>query len=236
MRGSQSPGNEVKGEFVPRASLGMFVQDARSQKDQASLFGMLARYTRFVFLSKWMLGGFAVILLVSLIAWPFFAAQEGTRIALSGDGAAPGSSSAPAMFNPRYQGVDGNERQYTVTALKAIQQTKDIVLLDAVNAEMFFADQSWLTVTAQSGEFIDSAQRLRLNGNVTLTHANGNVIVTEHANIKLKENYAWGDGQVVGSGPTGKLLATGFEIMDNGAIMRFGKQGRVTVTIIRKTQ
>lgn len=219
------------------ASLGMFIPGARSEDDNASLFIMLARRARFVLLSKWFLGVFALVLLASLIIWPLLQSQEGTRISLTSSGEnMAGGASFPTMFSPRYQGVDGNLRQYTVTADKAVQQSKERVLLENVSAEMFFQDQSWMTMTSQRGHFSEKNQLLTLDGNVTLTHANGNVVVTEHANIKVKENYAWGEGQVSSTGPTGKLLATGFEIRDNGSSMRFGKQGRVTVIIKKSVQ
>lgn len=216
--------------------LHLFVPGARSADDHASLFNMLTRYTRFVLLSKWFLGVFAVVLLVMLIAWPLASKQDGSRISFSGQTAGEaGSASYPTMYNPRFQGVDGEMRQYTVTADKAIQQTKELAQLENVKAELFFADQSWLTITANAGTFSEKEQKLDLSGNVTLTHAAGYVVVTDQAHMLVKQNYAWGDGPVQGVGPTGKLLATGFEIRDNGSRMIFGKQGRVNVAISRNS-
>ncbi len=220
------------------ALLHMFVPGDRSAADHASLFSMLTRYTRFVLLSKWFLGVFAIALLVILIAWPLASSQDGSRISFAGKGAGTpdqAGATSPTMFNPRFQGVDGQQRQYTVTADKAIQQTKDLAKLENVKGELFFGDQSWLTITADTGDFSEKEQLLNLYGNVTLTHAAGYQVVTDIAHMRVKENYAWGDGPVSGVGPTGKLLATGFEIRDNGSRMVFGKQGRVNVEISRKT-
>lgn len=217
------------------ALLHMFVPGDRTAADHASLFGRLTRYTRFVLLSKWFLGMFAVLLLVMLIVWPLISTEDGTRISFEGQAvSASGEKTSPTMFNPRFQGVDGEMRQYTVTADKAVQQTKDLAQLHNVKAELFFADQSWLTISANTGDFSEKDQLLNLYGNVTLTHAAGYVVVTDTAHMRVKENYAWGDGPVEGVGPTGKLLATGFEIRDNGSRMVFGKQGRVNVEITRK--
>lgn len=221
----------------PRSSspLQMFVPGARSADDHASLFGMLTRYTRFVLLSKWFLGVFAVVLLVMLIVWPLISGQSDSRISFVGSDGSAESASYPTMYNPRYQGVDGKMRQFTIVADKAVQQTKDLAQLENIKGEMFLSDQSWLTIAANSGTFSEKKQVLTLTGNVTLTHAAGYVVVTNQAYVKVKESYIWGDGPVEGVGPTGKLLATGFEIMDNGNRMIFGKQGRVNVTINRKT-
>lgn len=218
--------------------LHMFVPGDRTAADHASLFSRLTRYTRFVLLSKWFLGVFAVVLLVVLIAWPLASSQDGSRISFAGEAAGgpdKAGSSSPTMFNPRFQGVDGQQRQYTVTADKAIQQTKDLAKLENVKGELFFGDQSWLTITADTGDFSEKEQLLNLYGNVTMIHAAGYQVVTNVAHMRVKENYAWGDGPVNGVGPTGKLLATGFEIRDNGSRMVFGKQGRVSVEISRKT-
>ncbi len=222
------PSNETD-----RQSLAMFVPGVRSEDDQASLVGMLARYTRFVIFSKWFLGVFALTLLGALIIWPLLQAEEGTRISLTSD-TNTSSSNFPTMYNPRYQGTDGQSRQYVVTAQKAVQQSKEVVQLALVSGEMFFANGSWASLKASEGIFDERTQLLELRGAVTVSHTEGYTIITDQAFFKVKEGSGWGEQAVSASGPAGKLLATGFEIMDNGNILRFGKQGRVQVTIDRK--
>lgn len=221
-----------------RESLQLFIRQTSSMDDHESLFGKLARYTRFVLFGKWFLGGFAILMLLVLTLWPLIGHKSGTRVSLVSSAVVPGAgdNDAPRMLNPRYQSIDKKNRQYTIAASSATQQTKDLVLLETVASELLFDDQSWLTVSANKGDFTESTEMLNLFGNVILDHAAGYKFVTEHAYIDVDAATAEGNGAVNGAGPMGKLLATGFKIRDNGDYMFFGKEGRVHVTITKEQQ
>jgi lipopolysaccharide export system protein LptC len=216
-----------------RDGLNLFVQTERSRDDHLSLFARLGQYTRFVFFGKWFLGGFALLLLLSLMVWPFLSPTTGTRISFVSGGKGVKNAAAPQMLNPRYQSVDKKLQQYSVAARVATQAEEDLVKMQEVAAELFFIDNSWLNVTANSGEYVESKQELDLYGNVVLSHAAGHVFVTEHVHMNVATATAGGEQAITGTGPIGKLLATGFKIRDNGDYMFFGKQGRVYLTITK---
>ena len=199
------------------------------------VFGYLSRYTRFVLFSKWFLGVIAIIGITALIAWPLLTRDtSGVRVSFvmtDGKNGAPGIT--PVMNKPRYEGTDERGRKYTITADQAEQKPDKKIGLKNVAADMFTEQGTWLSLTAAGGEFNDITKILTLTGAVTLYHEEGYQFVTEQAEIDTNTSEARGDLPISGQGPMGKLLATGFEIKDNGNRIFFGRKGRVTMTLNR---
>jgi lipopolysaccharide export system protein LptC len=199
------------------------------------LFSRLARYTRFVLFSKWFLAIFAVIVIIFLVGWPLLTRDtSGMRVSFVVTENADGSHAvSPMMKNPNYQGVDKKGQKYRVTALRAVQRTPVIIDMEKVQADMFMSDKSWLSLTADKAEFHDDTKLLYLLGNVTMFHDGGYSFLTDRAVVDTNTSQAAGDRAVTGQGPMGNLLATGFEIRDNGSIIKFGGYGRVTMELVK---
>jgi hypothetical protein len=68
---------------------------------------------------------------------------------------------------------------------------------------------------------------------LTLFHDGGYEFTTDQVAIDTKAAIASGQGVLRGQGPSGNLLATGFEIKDNGNQINFGGLGRVTVQLMK---
>ncbi len=205
------------------------------QHEVEEVFQRIGRYTKFVFFSKWLLGIIALLILLLLMLWPLLSQDgAGVRISfVSGEGVASGvlNAAAPVMQNPRFQGVDNKDQPYLVTADRAIQHSATHVTLEKVKAELSLKDQNWLTLTSTRGEFRDDKKILYLLDGVVLQHQQGYIVVTDRAAVDTVKSTAYGDKSVQMQGPMGNLLATGFEIRDNGNYMKFGLSGRVTVNI-----
>jgi lipopolysaccharide export system protein LptC len=207
----------------------------RLPQEIESMLRKVARYTRFVLFGKWFLAVVSLLILMVLVIWPMVSRDSsGVRISVvSGLPKALDPTSKPVMQNPNYQGIDNKGQNYTVTALRAIQESDSKVLLEAVKAELFLQDQSWMSLSAARAEFLQDSKLLTLLGGVKLQHDGGFTVNTPTARIDTNTSIASGEAQVVAEGPMGKLLATGFEIRDNGDYMKFGLKGRVNVQIKR---
>lgn len=199
------------------------------------LFSRLTRYTRFVLFSKWFLAIFAVVVIAFLIGWPLLTRDtSGIRVSFVVAETKDGSRAlSPVMKNPNFQGVDKKGQKYTLTALHGVQRTPIIIDLEKVQADIFTTDTSWLSLSSDKAEFHDDTKLLYLLGNVTIFHDGGYSVATERAVVDTNNSQASGDMPVRGQGPMGNLLATGFEIRDNGDIIKFGGQGRVTMELVK---
>jgi len=196
------------------------------------LFSRLSRYTRFVVYSKWSLAGFALVLLVALVVWPMLSTdRSGMRVSFIGTEQIPGKSSvSPTMDNPVYEGSDKNGRQYKITGLKAIQANSDMIVVEQVEGQLV-GGTSFVNLSADRAEYNQKEQRIELQGNVHVLNDEGYSFTTPTATIDTATMMVTGQQQIVGEGPMGKLLATGFEIGDNGTKVKFGGTGRVNMVI-----
>ena len=142
------------------------------------------------------------------------------------------------MQNPRYQGNSNNGEPYTVVAKRAVQQSESTVLLERIKGQLNTKEEKWLSLTSQNGKFEDVSKLLTLMDGVVIKHQDGHIVVTDRAYVDTKRFVAYGDREVQVQSPIGSLLATGFEIRDNGDYMKFGMEGRVMVDIkkSRKTK
>lgn len=197
------------------------------------LFGRFARATRFVLFSKWFLAIVAALLMLVLIVVPMLEKRSGARLSFVSEEVSKldptDTASAPSMSRPVYEGSDANGRQYRITGGKATQISADMIELDNVEAQLDSGDRA-VTVTADKAQYRQEAKTVDLVGNVNVVHAKGYHFVTPSARIDTATMDVNGNQEISGQGPMGNLLATGFEIRDNGKAIRFGGTSRVNVT------
>jgi LPS export ABC transporter protein LptC len=200
-----------------------------------SLFARLGRYTRFVLYGKWSLLLAALLLTASLIIWPLVSVDKsGLRISFVDSNAVKQLPTSPVMDNPEYSGNGKNGQQYKITGKTATQKSATLIIIDTVEATMTKQDGGWRILTAQRGEYHQDAKRMDLFGNVTLVDGQGTNFVTEQASIETETSRVYGTNPIIGEGNMGKLVASGFEITDNGDHIRFtGDKTPVKVTITR---
>jgi len=187
-----------------------------------SLFSRLGRYTRFVVYGKWSLLVVAVVLTASLIIWPLVTKDSsGLRISFIENKAVKSRPTSPVMQSPTYSGSGSSGQQYKITGKTATQQTPMLIVIDAVEATMTKPDGSWRILKANKAEFQQDKRLIDLLGNVTVVDAQGTNFVTEHATIDTTTSRIYGTKRITGTGNMGKLVASGFEITDNGDNIRF---------------
>ena len=202
---------------------------------QPPRLSMSDRYSLFVGFMKVLLPATAAALILLVLAWPQFSIEE-ESFRLSISKLAPGQAESLTMLNARFEGLDENDRPYTVTADIATQSEidKDLVTLERPKADITMADGTWLALTAKSGEYHKEAQVLDLTGAVNLFHDKGFELNTESARVYLDEGIAEGALPVQGQGRIGTVQAEGFRVLDRGARIFF--LGRSHMVIQREAQ
>lgn len=191
--------------------------------------GGLARRRLLVAMAKRVLPLAAIGLLATIALWPEFeSAAERGRIAFRQAGQV--SPSALHLLNPRYQGLDEQNRPFTVTAASALQTaSEEIVDLDGPRADMLLTDGGWIYLEAREGRFDKPRNQLNLAGDVTVHHADGTQFTTARAALDLQGGAAAGDDPVAAQGPFGTLNAEGFRLSDRGEVVIFTGRARVVL-------
>jgi lipopolysaccharide export system protein LptC len=186
----------------------------------------IARRRIAVRLAKILLPLLGVALLVGIAVWPEIDRME-DRARVSFRRVTGTAPDAVRVVDPRYQGIDEQNRPYTVTATVAAQtDAPDIVDLDRPRADILLTDGSWVLLESRDGRFDKAANRLDLWGDVTLWQDGGNLLVTEAAEIQLQAGSASGDKPVAAQGPFGTLTSEGFRLTDRGQVVIFTGRAR----------
>ena len=193
------------------------------------------RYQRFVRWMRIVVPAAVVALAVVTLLWPLAKDTE-VSFLLSHDDVAR-SDDQVRMVNPRYQGTDAIDRQFTVSARSGVQNTPDApaVSLDGIMASMERGAGISAHAEADAGLYLVDDQRLKLDGEVVFETGDGYRLVARQAEVDLARRIARGDAPVTGSGPLGVFEAQRFEIrvdareaiFDGGVRMHIDPKGRL---------
>jgi lipopolysaccharide export system protein LptC len=200
-----------------------------SRERRAPSPGELARRRVMVAVAKRALPLAALGLLAAVALWPEFE-NAADRARVSFRRVIQVRPEALRIVEPRYQGVDEQNRPYTVTAQIAVQMgDEDVVQLQAPRADIVLGDGAWIYVEARDGRYDKPRNMLDLAGRVTVHHDDGTQFVTDAAAIDLAAGSAAGDRPVAAQGPFGTLTAQGFRLTERGQVVVFTGQSRVVL-------
>lgn len=180
--------------------------------------------------AKRLLPAAAVALLAAVALWPEFeSAADRGRVAFRR--VAEVRPDALHIVNPRYQGIDEQNRPYTVTADAAVQSgSEDVVQLAVPRADLTLSDGGWVYMEARQGRYDKPRNQLDLAGQVTIHHDDGTQFVTERAAIDVAGGNAQGADPVAVQGPFGTLTAEdGFRLRDRGQVVFFLGRSRAVL-------
>jgi lipopolysaccharide export system protein LptC len=191
--------------------------------------GQIARRRFAVRVAKWFLPLAGVGLLVAIAVWPELDRME-DRARVSFRRVIQAQPDAVRLVEPRYQGLDEQNRPFTVTATVATQtEDPDIVDLDRPRADVLLTDGSWVLLESKEGRFDKGRHLLDLSGDVTLWQDGGNLLVTAAAEVQLQEGSASGDSPVAAQGPFGTLVSEGFRLTERGQVVVFTGRARAVL-------
>ena len=188
-------------------------------------------HSRFVQRTKWTLPALAMALLLLVAVWPqleslFAHVRFGLpRIDLS-------EARRLRMVQPRYSGLDRENRPYILTADAATQvpRSDGLVTLDGPKADLTTNSGNWVQISGDAGTYDTQPQLLELYGNVELYQDRGNEFHTDSAHIDIANGTAEGHERVDGQGPFGHVIAEGFTMYNRGDVIIF--TGKTNLTLL----
>lgn len=200
-----------------------------SRRRWAPSAAQIARRRLAVRLAKWLLPLAGIGLLVAIAVWPELDRME-DRARVSFRRVLQTQPDAVRLVEPRYQGLDEQNRPFTVTADVATQtENADVVDLDRPRADVLLTDGSWVLLESNQGRFDKAQHQLNLWGDVTLWQDGGNLLVTAEAEVLLQEGSASGDKPVAAQGPFGTLVSEGFRLTERGQVVIFTGRARAVL-------
>ena len=185
-------------------------------------------YSRFVTAMKFVLPVLAAGLIALLAVWSQIRIEDG-RFRIGMASIAPTNIDRLSMVNPRFQGIDDQNRPFTVTAAEASQVKGNDDLIDLVRpqADITMENGSWMAVSADSGRYQRSTRQLQLDGRVSLFQDQGYELHVDSIAVDFAAGNAVSDTAVVGQGPAGELSGEGLKVADKGAVIELTGKSRV---------
>lgn len=181
-------------------------------------------------LMKLLLPAIAAGLIGLIVAWPQLRTED-TRFRPGTARINPGEAEIVRMTNARFQGADERGQPYVVTSLSATQPTgtANVVLMEALKADIATSDGAWIALTADSGIYYRDQHKVDLSGSVNIFHDQGYEFRSTVAAIDLKAGAASGNQRVEGQGPFGQIAAEGFQILERGQRLIFTGRTRLVM-------
>jgi lipopolysaccharide export system protein LptC len=167
--------------------------------------------------------------LIALLAfWSQIRIEEG-RFRIGSASIAPTDIDRLSMVNPRFQGIDDQNRPFTVTAAEASQVKGNDDLIDLVRpqADITMENGSWMAVSADSGRYQRSTRQLQLDGRVSLFQDQGYELHVDSIAVDFAAGNAVSNTAVIGQGPAGELSGEGLKVAGKGAVIELTGKSRV---------
>jgi lipopolysaccharide export system protein LptC len=170
--------------------------------------------------AKYVLPVAALLLLSSIALWPELS-RTVARGRVTWHRLTSISTSAGQMLRPRYHGTDERGRPYTVSADTADRSGPLRLNLASPAGDVTLENGSWLLLRAKAGVFIQHANELDLQHDVTLYRQDSTMMTSATATINLKQGAATSSDYTHAEGPFGTLDAQGFTLVDRGGVVQF---------------
>lgn len=138
------------------------------------------------------------------------------------------------MADPKLEGFTSDNRQYRMTAERAIQDigSADRVDLEGIKARLPFDKSNWIHVRAPTGTFDRAANTLDLEDNLTFRTDTGITALLKSAKVDISAGNLDTPDPVDITMEGTHIAADSLSVRDKGAVMLF--QNRVRVVIDAK--
>lgn len=187
-------------------------------------------YSRFVQMMKILLPVVAALLIILILLWPYLRSED-LRFRLSFAALTANRNEDPSMVNPRFLGIDKENKAYSITAdlARNLAAGTSSVELEMPKADITLDDGTWLVLTAKTGIFRRAKKTLDLTGAVNLFHDSGYEFKTSKAVIDLQKGMASGSEAVRGHGPFSEIQGEGFRLFDKGKTIIFTGKSKLVI-------
>jgi lipopolysaccharide export system protein LptC len=147
-------------------------------------FERARRHSRIVAFLKIGLPASAVLTMIAIVAALVF---SGGNLPSVGIGGIKIENGKLVMDNPKLNGTDSNQRPYTLTARKAIQDAANPsrITLEKIDARLPLSETSFATVTAGTGIYDADGKTLRLGDKVAVDTQDGMSVRLQDAAIDI---------------------------------------------------
>lgn len=135
------------------------------------------------------------------------------------------------MAAPKLDGFTGDNRAYSMSATRAIQDLGNTARIDleGIDAKLPFDDTNWVTVAAKSGMLDRGSNTLDLNSAVTVATDTGITAVLQSAKVDIARGDLDTADPVAITLDGARIEADSFQVRERGAVMIFENRVRMQI-------
>ncbi|MBL8580952.1 MAG: LPS export ABC transporter periplasmic protein LptC [Rhizobiaceae bacterium] len=199
-----------------------------SGRDRTEAFAHAQRHSRKVRLLKFVLPLLAVVIALGFLGYTYVVSPREVVMQIEAQSVEDGKI---VMANPKLSGVTKDDRPYSMTALRAIQDfsRQTVIELEKIDARLPFDSDSWASVEAERGIYDSQANTLDLPNPISIRSDRGLVARLESAFIDV------GKGEMTTTRPVeisldgSQITSDSMQVVDNGKVLIFEKRVRVNI-------
>lgn len=205
------------------------VGDAAQRRRRVdAAFRSALRHSGHVRMLKLALPLVALAMVVVFVGKSWLAAPEGVSVSL---GRTAIQNGRLVMADPKLDGFTADNRPYTMTAERAIQ---DIgggaeIDLEGISARLPFDEKNWITVVADTGVLNREASKLKLDSEITVKTDTGVTAVLQSANVDMDAGSLVTDKPVDIRLDGTHIRADSMTVREKGDVMIFERRVRVNI-------
>lgn len=184
------------------------------------------RHSGRVRLLKIVLPALALLMVAGFVAKSWIAVPEGVSANLGGTAIEDGRL---VMADPRLDGFTSDDRAYSVTAARAVQDigNSSRIDLEQIDAKLPFEADKWMTVAAKSGVYDRDASKLDITSEMTVKTDTGITALFQSASVDMAAGSLETRDPVDITLDGARITADSLSVTDRGGVMVFENRVRM---------
>jgi lipopolysaccharide export system protein LptC len=191
-------------------------------------FAHAQRHSRRVRAFKIALPVLALVMAAGFAAYSWVSSPISIGIDIAGSSMQDGKL---VMANPKLDGYTSDNRRYTMTAMRAIQEAgSDAIDLETIRARLPIEDEMWASIQAPFGRFHRGNNLLEIPRSMMVETSDGMVARLKSATIDIDAGTLTSQEPVEITMAGSRVTADTLSIMENGKVLVFDQRVRVDIS------
>lgn len=212
----------------PTDTTGAEESPAGERGSREAAFRRATRHSRIVAVLKRVLPAIALVMATAFLAQSYFAAPAIVDMTSVATSVVDGKR---IMANPKLEGYTRENRPYSMTAARAVQDIADEsrVALEKIGAKLPISADNWAVIDAATGLFDRNNNTLTLDSEITVTTHDGMVARLKSAQLDIGAGNLTTDQPVEITLNGANITSDTMSVTENGKVLTFEKRVRVNI-------
>ena len=196
--------------------------------ERSAVFHNAARHSRKVRVLKLALPVLGAVMAAVFLYKSFLSAPAPVEIVAEESSVAEGKL---VMANPKLQGYTSNDRPYSMSALRAVQDISNeaVIELQEISAMLPIDEKTSATIETVRGEFDRMANTLVVDTEINIKTSDGALARLASATVDLAAGRMWTEEPVDIQADGARITADAMSVEENGKRVIFDKRVRVHI-------